>query len=140
MGRADASSIFDRVADALIAENAADTLKRNVLGPLIDALRDADWDTWGESRERYANDLVIAELFAKLGHEIDGNGVYGEIDFADSAWSLRCSRHGLVGGGTDTPGEHDRLVRLWAQHDHELHGGDGAVDTDVLIDPQAVID
>ncbi|PZG12449.1 hypothetical protein C1I95_25715 [Micromonospora craterilacus] len=80
---------------------------------------------------------VVAALDAL---PLAGNGVTGQITFADGVWSLRCSHHGLVGGGNGDADEHDRLVRLWAEHDQKMHGGDGVVDIDRLIDPRAVND
>lgn len=138
MGWSSAGDIFNKVADAFIAEQATDRLKANVLGPLIDVLRDGDWDTWDESREQYTADPAISELFAKLGREFYGNGEYGEIDFSGGRWSLRCSHHGILDVADDNAAEHDRLVRLWASHDQADHGGDGEVDRDWLINAGAV--
>lgn len=67
MGWGSASSIFDVVADALIAAGASDELKLNTLSPLIKELRDGDWDTWDESMDRYAGDSVIMQAFRASG-------------------------------------------------------------------------
>ncbi|TDD77720.1 hypothetical protein [Actinomadura rubrisoli] len=64
MGWASGGAIFDRVADALIASRANDDLLRSTLGPLIDELRNGDWDTEDESLERFARVPVIVQLFA----------------------------------------------------------------------------
>ncbi len=67
MGWASAGDIFDLVADGLIAANASDEIKRGVLGDLIGALQDEDWDTENESLARYVNDPVIVEVFREHG-------------------------------------------------------------------------
>lgn len=67
MGWASGGAIFDRVAHALIEANASDEVKRNCLGPLIDALQEGDWDTEYESAEEFANDPAIVALFAERG-------------------------------------------------------------------------
>jgi hypothetical protein len=67
MGWASAGAIFDPVAQALIDLGASDNVKRGVLGPMIDALTDGDWDTCDESADRFADDPVIVALFAERG-------------------------------------------------------------------------
>lgn len=71
MGWASGSGIFDPVADALIEAGASDELIVKTLVPLIDKLRDEDWDTWDESLTRYRDNPVIVEAFAKAGCEIE---------------------------------------------------------------------
>lgn len=71
MGWASGGLIFDRVADAFIAANASDDVKRTCLGPLIEQLQEGDWDTEHESLERYASDPVIVGLFAERGITLD---------------------------------------------------------------------
>ena len=63
MGWSSGGEIFDSVAHALIEAGASDELKRKTLGPLIDKLRDGDWDTEGESLEQFGDDQVIVALF-----------------------------------------------------------------------------
>lgn len=70
MGWASGGAIFDRVADGLMAGRASDDTMRTVLGPLIDELQQNDWDTEGESLERYAKVPVIVQLFAERGIEL----------------------------------------------------------------------
>jgi hypothetical protein len=73
MGWASGGAIFDRVANALIAANASDDIKRTCLGPLIDALQEGDWDTEHESLEEFADDPVIVEVFAEHGVTLGGD-------------------------------------------------------------------
>lgn len=61
------SRVFDPVARALIEAGASDDLKRRTLGPLIDELRDLDWDTQDESLEEFRDDPVIVALFRERG-------------------------------------------------------------------------
>lgn len=67
MGWGSAGDIFDPVAQALVDLGASEDVKRRVLGPLIDKLRDEDWDTCDESAERFVDDPVIVALFAERG-------------------------------------------------------------------------
>jgi hypothetical protein len=68
MGWASAGDIFDPVAQALIDLGATEDMKRGVLGPLIEKLQAEDWDTCDESARRFADDEVIADLFAEAGY------------------------------------------------------------------------
>lgn len=61
------SRIFDPVTRALIAAGANDDIKRQTLGPLIDELRELDWDTEDESLEEFRDDPVIVALFRERG-------------------------------------------------------------------------
>lgn len=135
MGWASASSIFNKVAKALVDANASDDLTRAVLAPLITVLRDGDWDTCDESREEFADDPVIAELFAReLGTELWASNIHGAIDFSDAdGWTLSCSQCGFIDGAEGTAEGHDRLVRRWADHDQAEHDGDGVVNGRMLI-------
>ncbi|RKR92838.1 hypothetical protein BDK92_7320 [Micromonospora pisi] len=137
MGLSSGSDIFNPVASALIDTYAPAHTIRAVLGTLLEKLRDADWDTYDESREEFRDNPVIAEVFARnLGHNLYGEGS-GTLESrpkgGNAVWVLRCTTHGVLGTGDDTADEHDRLVRNWANHDQEEHGGDGIVDTDLLI-------
>lgn len=67
MGWASAGGIFDPVAQALVDLGASEDVKRKVLGPLIDKLRNEDWDTCDESAEQFADDPAIVALFAERG-------------------------------------------------------------------------
>lgn len=71
MGWASGGRIFDSVAQGLIDANASAEIKRQVLGDLIDALQEEDWDTEDESLEAFKDDLVIVELFAEHGVRAD---------------------------------------------------------------------
>ena len=78
MGWNSAGDIFDPVAKALVELNAPDDMKIRVLGDLIGALRDGDWDTEDESLDQFQNDPAIVEAFRqhdviiKCGAEDDG--------------------------------------------------------------------
>jgi hypothetical protein len=144
MGWASASEIFDPVAHALIECNAPDETKRRVLGMLIDKLRDNDWDTEDESLQEFRSDPLIVSLFYERGvgnelsYELDGVLDY---DAKRNEWVLRCNGRDGCGDleradGSSTTG-HDRLVRLWASHDAETHGGDGQVPQWMLCNPGA---
>lgn len=63
MGWASAGEIFDPVARALVELNAPDQVKTQVLGDLIGALQDGDWDTEDESLEEFKDDPAIVEAF-----------------------------------------------------------------------------
>ena len=67
MGWASAGDIFDSVAQGLIEANASNTLKRRVLGALIDKLTMDDWDTQYESLRLFKDDEMIVALFADRG-------------------------------------------------------------------------
>lgn len=71
MGWASGGDIFDVVARELIDYGAVCEIKEIVLGTLIDALQDCDWDTEGESLEEFQDDPVIVELFADRGISFD---------------------------------------------------------------------
>lgn len=71
MGWASGGTVFDNVARSLQHADADDTLKRHVLGPLIDSLRENDWDTEDESLHEFRDDAVIVELFAERGIHLD---------------------------------------------------------------------
>lgn len=102
MGWASGGDIFDSVAHALIEAKASGELKYKTLGPLIDKLRDGDWDTEDESLEQFGHDPIIVALFRernitttcrnhegpnsnnecerKLGHDGD------HVDEGDNSW------------------------------------------------------
>lgn len=63
MGWASAGQIFDPVAKALVELNAPDDMKRRVLGDLIGALQDGDWDTEDESLDQFKDDPAIRAAF-----------------------------------------------------------------------------
>ncbi len=63
MGWASAGYIFDPVAKALVELNAPDEVKTRVLGDLIGALQDGDWDTESESLSQFSDDPAIVEAF-----------------------------------------------------------------------------
>lgn len=70
MGWATAGQIFDEIARKVIDGGASDEVKRAALGPVIDVLRDWDWDTEYESLEQFLDDPVIVALFAERGFTI----------------------------------------------------------------------
>jgi hypothetical protein len=67
MGWASAGAIFDPVAKAMVELNAPDDMKIRVLGDLIGALKDGDWDTEHESLDEFEGDPAIVEAFRKNG-------------------------------------------------------------------------
>lgn len=67
MGWASAGAIFDPVAQAMIELGAPDEMKIRVLGDLIGALQDGDWDTEGESLDEFQDDSAIVEAFRRHG-------------------------------------------------------------------------
>lgn len=71
MGWASAGDIFDPIARVLIELDAPEEMKRRVLGPLIDKLRNEDWDTEGESLEEFRDDPVIVAIFRERDVTID---------------------------------------------------------------------
>ena len=140
MGWASAGDIFNPVAQALIDLGADERMKRGVLGPLIDRLRDGDWDTEDESLQEFRDDPVIVDLFKqRLGTEFWDGNAQGTLDFRNDRWVLHCSAHGVLAEGGESAEEHDRLVQAWAVHDQREHGGDGIVDEALLINPSAVV-
>jgi hypothetical protein len=146
MGWASAGAIFDPVAQALVDLDADEHTKRKVLGPLIDALQDGDWDTEDESLEQFRDDPVIVSLFYQrnVGGQFDGDGADGVIGYDDSSgeWTLGCDGRAGHGELARRPGDsvagHDELVRLWAEHERDQHDGSGEVADWALIDRGAV--
>ena len=67
MGWSSAGGIFDPVAKALIELNASDEMKTRVLGDLIRALQDGDWDTGDESLDEFKDDPAIVAAFRAHG-------------------------------------------------------------------------
>jgi hypothetical protein len=65
MGWASAGDIFDPVAQAMVELNAPHDMKVRVLGDLIGALQDGDWDTEEESLEQFQDDPAIVEAFRR---------------------------------------------------------------------------
>jgi len=68
MGWGSASTIFDRVADALIQSGANAEVTTVVLDELLRELTDGDWDTVDESVERYQNNPTIYAMFQHNGY------------------------------------------------------------------------
>jgi len=64
MGWGSAYSIFNNVADSLIAAEASDDVKERTLTKLIRDLQDEDWDTELDSLQSYLNDPAIVRAFA----------------------------------------------------------------------------
>ena len=70
MGWSSAGDIFDPVAASLIEAGASNTIKRRVLGQLIDNLTMGDWDTQDESLRVFKDDEMIVALFAERGFKL----------------------------------------------------------------------
>ena len=75
MGWASAGDIFDPVARALIDAGVAPEVKTRVLGALISALQDGDWDTEPDSLEQFKDDEAVAEAFRQHGVIITCNAI-----------------------------------------------------------------
>jgi hypothetical protein len=97
MGWASAGAIFDPVAQAMIDLNAPREMKLRVLGALIGALQDGDWDTEDESLEQFAGDPAIVEAFRQHGIILYCGAEYGRGE-----WCELELRH---------PGDHDWLLK-----------------------------
>lgn len=86
MGWASAGAIFDPVAKALVELNAPDEMKIRVLGDLIGALQDGDWDTEDESLEEFKNDPAIAEAFRQHDVYTRCDDEHATGDRGDATW------------------------------------------------------
>jgi len=135
MGWASGGEYFDVVATALIKHEASDELKRAVLTPLMKVLRDGDWDTVDESMYAFRDDPVILSVLYEDGVEIEGSENESTIGYDTKAdvWTLTCSAGDLSERRPPTSEGHDELVRTWAAHDAQRHGGDGTVAEWMLI-------
>jgi hypothetical protein len=71
MGWNSAGEIFDPVAKTLVELNASDATKTRVLGDLIGALQDGDWDTEDGSLEQFKDDPAIVAAFADHDVHLD---------------------------------------------------------------------
>jgi hypothetical protein len=63
---------------------------------------------------------------------------HGTMDFTGTRWQLWCDQCGLIATASDgSAEEHDKLLVVWARHDHDRHGsGNGTLDwedVDMLI-------
>jgi hypothetical protein len=67
VGWASAGAIFDPVAKAMVELNAPDEMKVRVLGDLIGALQEGDWDTEDDSLGEFQDDPAIVEAFRQHG-------------------------------------------------------------------------
>ena len=67
MGWSSAGCIFGPVAKALIELGAPDEMKIRVLGDLIEALQQGDWDTESESLAEFEGDPAVVEAFRQHG-------------------------------------------------------------------------
>jgi hypothetical protein len=67
MGWGSAYSLFNTVADALIAAKASDEIKERALTTVIARLQEDDWDTELDSLQSYLDDPAIVRAFANNG-------------------------------------------------------------------------
>ena len=81
MGWASAGAIFDPVAKAMVELKAPDEMKTRVLGDLIGALQDGDWDTEEESLDLFKDDPPIVEAFRQ--HDVI---VHCGVQSRDGGW------------------------------------------------------
>jgi len=112
MGWASAGAIFDPVARAMVELGAPDEMKIRVLGDLIGALQDGDWDTEGESLDEFQDDPAIVEAFRqhdvylRCGNEsTDGEWCEAERGHAGDHVDYRGSRWPQAAGLTDVTPE-----------------------------------
>lgn len=82
MGWTSTGAVFDSVAKALVELNAPADTKTRVLGDLIGALQEGDWDTEDESLDAFRDDPAIVEAFGQHGVTID----CGASRHSDSDW------------------------------------------------------
>lgn len=141
MGWGSGAAIFDPIARALVEEEASEDLKRRVLGDLIGALQEGDWDTEDESLKEFGDDLVIRSLFYNrgVGNQFDNDWPEGLLAFDTSSrvWTLTCHSCGLIETAEFTAEGHDRLVHEWPRHNRLRHDGGYELDTWRLINPPA---
>lgn len=140
MGWAAGTEVFNRTARAFIdASSVDDDATDPVLTALAEALTDAGWDTVDESVTEFRDwPEIVAVLCRVMGDRDVAGRFLGTIGFDDglNQWALSCPEHGELGRGDgDSVEAHDLLVREWAAHDRDHHGGDGVVDVAALIDP-----
>lgn len=69
MGWSSAGEIFDPIAEMLVepAAEVDEAVVRAVLTKLIKQLQYGDWDTEGESLERFQDNPLIVSIFADVG-------------------------------------------------------------------------
>lgn len=72
MGWNSAGEIFDPVARKLIEIGASAEVTTEVLGELINALQEGDWDTEDESLYEFRDNPAIVEAFRQYGITLDG--------------------------------------------------------------------
>lgn len=101
MGWASAGAIFDPVAKALVELNAPDEMKIRVLGDLIGALQDGDWDTEDESLDEFKDDPAIVEAFRLHDVTIRCDDEH-ELARGDATWCT--GEHGHDGVHADDDG------------------------------------
>jgi hypothetical protein len=80
MGWNSAGEIFDPVAQSLIDLGSPDEVKRKILGDLIGALQDGDWDTEDESLDQFKNDPAIVAAFADHDIHLEDDDEPGDSD------------------------------------------------------------
>jgi hypothetical protein len=86
MGWASAGAIFDPAAKAMVELNAPDEMKIRVLGDLIGALQEGDWDTENESLEEFADDEAIVEAFRRHDVILTCGDEHATDDRGDATW------------------------------------------------------
>jgi hypothetical protein len=110
VGWASAGQIFDPVARSLIELGAPDDMKRRVLGDLIGALQDGDWDTEDESLDEFKDDQAIVAAFK------------------DHAVYIRCQQ-------TDSADERECMLPVGHQGGHAEYDGGPTWDAEPDYDP-----
>lgn len=95
MGWASAGAIFDRVTSALVDNNVPDDVVTSTCASLIEALTAEDWDTVGESIDRFSGEPAVIAAFRQVTPDefVDedepvGDGQYDEDHIEREAWKL----------------------------------------------------
>lgn len=76
--------------------------------------------------------------FEIAGAEEPGDPAEGTLDFSGhtNRWVLSCSVHGELGQAEHRAEDHDDLVRMWAGHEQQEHGGTGVAPFEMLALPE----
>lgn len=113
MGWGSAGSIFETVADALIAADAETEVIIKALVPLIEYLKSEDWDTVDESLETYQRregygPVAVIKALAETGEELTYCGESRIVDaYQGSLLRYTCCKYdGHPGKHRPTTMEH----------------------------------
>jgi hypothetical protein len=68
MGWGSGYLVFNEMADKVLASNATEEVKEQILGDLIVSLQNQDWDTEMDSLQDYLHNPLVVRVFAR--HDI----------------------------------------------------------------------